>query len=144
MGIGRTQEESWTKAAPSASHVSMQRAHVIMLRPQMYGRRKVTATTIIPDANLTSLPRRRRIVLYVYNYATSDPQIIPYPLNVVTKVRQKKNLLSINSILCNLILGRYQKRHEWTVTPNIKIINFSLTVSQNWQFMEVSYTRHVF
>jgi len=54
MGIGRTQEESWTKAAPSTGHVSMQRAHVIMLRPQMYGRRKVMATTIMPDANLTS------------------------------------------------------------------------------------------
>lgn len=36
MGIGRTQEESWTKAAPCAGHVSMRRAHVIMLRPRTY------------------------------------------------------------------------------------------------------------
>lgn len=33
MAIGRTREESWTQAAPSAGHVSMQRAHVIMLCP---------------------------------------------------------------------------------------------------------------
>lgn len=63
MGIGRTQEESWTEAAPSAGHVSMQRAHAIMLRPQMYGRRKIIATTIMPDAQIRSLPQRHRIVL---------------------------------------------------------------------------------
>lgn len=46
MGIGRTQEESWTKAAPCAGHVSMRRAHVIMLRPRTYERTKVIATTV--------------------------------------------------------------------------------------------------
>lgn len=49
MGIGRTQEESWTKAAPCAGHVSMRRAHVIMLRPRTYEGTKVIATTVALD-----------------------------------------------------------------------------------------------
>lgn len=45
MGIGRTREESWTEAAPCAGHVSMRRAHAIMLRPPMHRGAKVIATT---------------------------------------------------------------------------------------------------
>lgn len=128
MGIGRTQEESWTKAAPSASHVSMQRAHVIMLRPQMHGRCKVTATTIIPDANLTSSTTASysliRVQLRYFRSANNTVSI----LNVVIKVMQKKSTLHESYIV------QFNTRtlpKESRTNSYIKIINFSLTVSQN-------------
>lgn len=74
MGIGRTREESWTKAAPCAGHVSMRRAHVIMLRPPMYHGTKVIATTDGAPLSPTIL-NPRRVLLADFNLASSFPRV---------------------------------------------------------------------